>query len=93
MGARARRDVGLAVAAGGAAGGGFGGAGGGARARRVSDRAEIAKVGELMLKRFPEGADFGPDEADSIAIFSISPVVISLLDYRHGIGHTQLVTF
>ncbi len=64
----------------------------GARAKRVSDRAEIAKVGQLMLSRFPEGADFGPDEADTIAIFAISPVVISLLDYRHGIGHTELVT-
>ncbi len=64
----------------------------GARAKRVTDRAEIARVGELMLRRFPEGADFGPDEADAIAIFSVSPVVISVLDYRNGIGHTELVT-
>ena len=45
-----------------------------------------------MLRRFPEGADFGPDETDAIAIFSISPVVVSVLDYRHGIGHTEFVT-
>lgn len=64
----------------------------GARAARVTDRAEIAKVGRLMLKRFPQGADFGPDEADSIAIFSVKPVVVSVLDYRDGIGHTELVT-
>ena len=63
----------------------------GARAARVSDGAEIAKVGRLMLKRFPQGADFGPDEADSIAIFSVKPVVVSVLDYRNGIGHTELV--
>ena len=63
----------------------------GARAGRVTDRAEIAKVGRLMLKRFPQGADFGPDEADSIAIFSVKPVVVSVLDYRNGIGHTELV--
>lgn len=64
----------------------------GARAARVVDRMEIAHVGELMLTRFPEGADFGPDETDAIAIFVISPVVISVLDYRNGIGHTDLVT-
>ena len=64
----------------------------GARAHRVIDAAEIAHVGDLMLRRFPEGADFGPDEGDSIAIFAIKPVVISVLDYRNGIGHTELVT-
>jgi general stress protein 26 len=64
----------------------------GARAHRVTDAAEIAHVGDLMLRRFPEGADFGPDEGDSIAIFAIRPVVISVLDYRNGIGHTELVT-
>ncbi len=64
----------------------------GARAARIADPKEIAKVGDLMLKRFPEGADFGPDEGDSIAIFAVKPVVISVLDYRNGIGHTELVT-
>ncbi|MBV9288088.1 MAG: pyridoxamine 5'-phosphate oxidase family protein [Hyphomicrobiales bacterium] len=64
----------------------------GARAARVTDRDEIAQVGRLMLKRFPQGADFGPDEADSIAIFAVKPVVVSVLDYRNGIGHTELVT-
>ena len=64
----------------------------GARAARVVDRKEIAHVGELMLRRFPEGADFGPDETDAIAIFAIAPVVVSVLDYRNGIGHTDLVT-
>jgi len=64
----------------------------GARAACVTDPAEVARVGELMLRRFPEGADFGPDEGDSIAIFSVKPVVVSVLDYRNGIGHTELVT-
>jgi general stress protein 26 len=64
----------------------------GARAQRVTDRDEIAKIGRLMLRKFPQGADFGPDEADTIALFSIKPVVVSVLDYRNGIGHTELVT-
>ena len=63
----------------------------GARAARLTDSKEIAKVGRLMLKKFPQGADFGPEEADSIALFSVKPVVVSVLDYRKGFGHTELV--
>ncbi len=63
----------------------------GARAARLADRAEIAKVGRLILKKFPQGADFGPEEADSIALFSVKPVVVSVLDYRKGFGHTELI--
>lgn len=63
----------------------------GGRAARLDDRAAIAKVGDLMLKRFPQGVDFGPEEADSLALFSVTPVVVSVLDYRKHIGHTELV--
>ncbi len=63
----------------------------GGRAALVTDRAEMAKVGRLMLKKFPQGADFGPEEADVIALFSVTPVVVSVLDYRKGFGHTELV--
>jgi hypothetical protein len=63
----------------------------GARAARVTDPKEIAKVGRLILKKFPQGADFGPEEADSIALFSVKPVVVSVLDYHEGFGHTDLV--
>jgi len=64
----------------------------GGRAARVADPNEMARVGRLILKKFPQGADFGPNEADSIAIFSITPEVVSVLDYRKGFGHTELVT-
>jgi general stress protein 26 len=63
----------------------------GGRAARMTDRAEIAKVGRLMLKKFPQGVDFGPEEGDVIALFSVTPVVVSVLDYRNGFGHTELV--
>ena len=63
----------------------------GGRAALVTDREEMAKVGRLMLKKFPQGADFGPEEADSIALFAVKPVVVSVLDYREGFGHTELV--
>jgi uncharacterized protein YhbP (UPF0306 family) len=63
----------------------------GGRAARLSDPSEIAKVGRLILKKFPQGADFGPDDATSIALFSISPEVVSVLDYRKGFGHAELI--
>ena len=64
----------------------------GGHAHRVVDAKEMARVGALILKKFPQGADFGPDEADSIAIFAVQPIVISVLDYRQSFGHTELVT-
>jgi len=63
----------------------------GGRAARVTDPKEIGKIGNLMVKKFPQGADFGPDEGERIALFSVSPEVVSVLDYRKGIGHTELV--
>jgi general stress protein 26 len=63
----------------------------GGRAARLTDPREIAKVGRLILKKFPQGADFGPDDATSIALFSISPEVVSVLDYRKGFGHAELI--
>jgi uncharacterized protein YhbP (UPF0306 family) len=63
----------------------------GGRAARLTDPGEIAKVGRLILKKFPQGADFGPDDATSIALFSISPEVVSVLDYRKGFGHAELI--
>jgi hypothetical protein len=63
----------------------------GGRAARLTDPREIAKVGRLILKKFPQGADFGPDNATSIALFSIAPEVVSVLDYRKGFGHAELI--
>jgi general stress protein 26 len=61
------------------------------RAKRIADPKEIAKVGRLMLTKFPQGADFGPDDAASIALFSIAPEFVSVLDYRKGFGHAELI--
>jgi general stress protein 26 len=63
----------------------------GGTAARVTDEAEIEKIEKLMAKKFPQAADFSmPDTA--IALFKITPKVISLLDYSKGFGHTDTVT-
>jgi general stress protein 26 len=65
----------------------------GARAFRVVDEKEQKRIGELMLKRFPEMADFMAEmSAADMILFRVDPEVISILDYAQGFGHTELKT-
>lgn len=62
----------------------------GGTAARVTDEAEIGRIEKLMTMKFPQIADFSmPDEA--IALFKVTPKVISVLDYAKGLGHTDTV--
>ena len=60
-------------------------------AERVTDPAELGLAGRLMLQKFPQVAGYLPSDAGDIAMFRVTPQVISLLDYSHGFGHTDLV--
>lgn len=64
-----------------------------ARAREVTDPAELAKAGRLLMAKYPPqvGAPPMPDATD-VRIFRITPMVISVLDYAKGFAHTDLVT-
>jgi uncharacterized protein YhbP (UPF0306 family) len=62
------------------------------RAERLSDEQQIAHAGDLLLRKFPEGiAEYASGALDGVALFRITPEVISVLDYRKGFGHTDLV--
>jgi nitroimidazol reductase NimA-like FMN-containing flavoprotein (pyridoxamine 5'-phosphate oxidase superfamily) len=61
-----------------------------ARARPVTDAAEIAKALELLRDRYPEYAGF-PIRPEEIRVFRVVPMVISVLDYAKGFGHSELV--
>lgn len=63
----------------------------GGHARRITDAEECARIEQLMLDRFPEVADMVAAETEASAFFRIDPVVISLLDYRKGFGHAELI--
>ena len=66
----------------------------GALAISVNDPAEQEKIGNLLLEKFPQAAQYEPvygAEEIGIAFFRIEPVVISILDYTKGFGHTELV--
>jgi general stress protein 26 len=64
-----------------------------ATAERVTDSKEIAKLDKLMRAKFPQVANYAPPEgATGMALFRVTPKVISVLDYAKGFGHTDLVT-
>ena len=65
-----------------------------ARAHAVDDRAEAEKVLRMLPLKYPEAPPLpvkmpSPDE---IRLFRVTPMVISVLDYSKGFGHTDLVT-
>lgn len=61
----------------------------GGHAREVTDAEEAAHAGNLLLERFPEAADFEPGDTNDVLFVRVDPMVISLLDYRKGFGHTE----
>jgi len=65
----------------------------GARAHPVVNEAERKRVGALMMKRFPQGADLLEEFKDiEMKLFRVEPEVVSILDYEKGFGHTELKT-
>ena len=65
-----------------------------ARAKPVQDRAEAERVLRLLPGKYsdqPTPLPFPMPTADQVRIFRVEPVVISVLDYSLGFGHTDLV--
>lgn len=64
-----------------------------ARAQAVVERAEAEKVLRMLPMKYPEAKPLpmqmpSPEE---VRLFRVTPVVISVLDYSKGFGHTDLV--
>ncbi|HTJ88922.1 MAG TPA: pyridoxamine 5'-phosphate oxidase family protein [Acidocella sp.] len=64
-----------------------------AHAHLVADEAEAAKALGLLFARYPaqEGATFALPSPADVAIFRVTPTIISVLDYSLGFAHTDLV--
>ena len=43
------------------------------------------------MEKFPQAVEFEPPDDTEFACFRIEPKVISILDYKKGFGHTELV--
>ncbi len=63
----------------------------GALAERVTDPEEMAKIGKLMFDKFPQVADLLPEDPEDIALYRVTPKVVSVLDYSKSFGHTDLI--
>ena len=65
-----------------------------AHAHRVVDEAEGAKALGLLFARYPaqDGVTLPLPSPADVAIFRVTPSVISVLDYTLGFAHTDLVT-
>ena len=65
----------------------------GARAERLTDERQITHAAQLLVKKFPRGiAEYASDGLEGVALFRIVPEIVSVLDYRKGFGHTDLVS-
>ena len=65
-----------------------------ARATPVTDHEQIRRTMLTMLpKKYPEYLKMmGQLDLSGVAVFRVSPEVISVLDYSKGFGHTDVVT-
>jgi nitroimidazol reductase NimA-like FMN-containing flavoprotein (pyridoxamine 5'-phosphate oxidase superfamily) len=63
-----------------------------AHARPVQDPAEQDRALSLLVKKYPEYMSLPKPAPEDILFFRIVPVVISVLDYSKGFGHSDLVT-
>jgi nitroimidazol reductase NimA-like FMN-containing flavoprotein (pyridoxamine 5'-phosphate oxidase superfamily) len=63
----------------------------GGRAERLTNAREVDRAAQLMFEKFPQIARYAPAELEDIVLFRVTPEVISVLDYRKGFGHTDLV--
>jgi general stress protein 26 len=61
-----------------------------ALAHRITAADDMAKVGKMMFAKFPQAAGVTPPDV-AMALFRLEPRVFSVLDYRKGFGHTELV--
>ena len=64
-----------------------------AHARPVEDLAEAERILRLLPLKYPDAPPLPIEmpRPDQIRIFRVTPIVISVLDYKKGFGHTELV--
>lgn len=65
-----------------------------AHAYPVTDRGEAEKVINMLPLKYPDAPPlpFKMPTPEDVRLFRLEPVVISVLDYSKGFGHTDLVT-
>tara|TARA_R110002124_G_scaffold80698_2_gene213406 strand:+ start:263 stop:757 length:495 start_codon:yes stop_codon:yes gene_type:complete len=63
-----------------------------AEAERVTDDTELARVADLVLKKFPRSGRPAPAEVlEGVAVVRLRPTIFSILDYSKTFGKTDLI--
>lgn len=63
----------------------------GGMARRLTTPDEMAKAGMQFMTKFAPEIGKAISGGGGVALFEITPQVVSLLDYRKGFGHHDLI--
>lgn len=63
-----------------------------AHAQAVVDPTEAEKALRLLMRKYPQQEPAPTLTPADVRIFRVTPMVISVLDYSKGFGHTDLVT-
>lgn len=61
------------------------------RAIRIKDRSRAATILQRLFHKLPQSRRYTPDDPTSLAVFEVTPVAVSLIDYSQGFGHDQLI--
>jgi uncharacterized protein YhbP (UPF0306 family) len=60
-------------------------------ATRVLDKETAEELSMGLFRRLPQSKRFVPQDSKQLAIFSVAPVAISLVDYASGFGTSYLL--
>ncbi len=60
-------------------------------ANRIQDRQEAERIALELFRRMPQSRRFVPQDPQSLAVFRVTPVAISLIDYAQGFGQSFLL--
>lgn len=60
-------------------------------ATRIMERETADQISTRLFRALPQSKRFVPADARNLAIFSVTPVVISLIDYASGYGTSHLL--
>jgi len=60
-------------------------------ATRVVDERRAEELSLRLFRAFPHSKRFVPEDPKQLAVFEITPVAISLVDYASGFGKTYLI--
>lgn len=61
------------------------------RATMITDEAEKRRVGELIVKKFPEFVNIGPNP--DVRLFKVEPSKGAFIDFTRGFNHRDDVSF